>query len=339
MAKSYPFWKVVPHTFILGAGASRAAFPEGDKYGRLLPLMNDFVNILELREFFDDNSIVIEGKNIEEIYSDLFTQDSKSNILRELNGIITEYFSELIIPDKITIYDELILSLQKKDAIFSFNWDSLILQAYARNVHLKELPSIHFLHGNVGVGYCEKDKTCGYIQNNCSVCGNQFEPSQLLFPITKKEYNKDPFIFGEWEALKAYLENSFFLSIFGYSAPKTDIEARKMMLDAWRKNSRSDFNEIDIVDIKPQKHVEKDWEGFIYKNHGAIFESIRRSHPFLYARRSCESFGDAIMQGAPWKENNLPFFDHLEDLQEWVSPLIESEIRFKEDDIPIPRNQ
>ena len=129
MAKSYPFWKVVPHTFILGAGASRAAFPEGDKYGRLLPLMNDFVNILELREFFDDNSIVIEGKNIEEIYSDLFTQDSKSNILRELNGIITEYFSELIIPDKITIYDELILSLQKKNAIFSFNWDSLIFQA------------------------------------------------------------------------------------------------------------------------------------------------------------------------------------------------------------------
>ena len=32
-----------PHVVILGAGASLAAFPDGDKNGRKLPLMNDIV--------------------------------------------------------------------------------------------------------------------------------------------------------------------------------------------------------------------------------------------------------------------------------------------------------
>jgi len=44
--KKYPFWMVSSHTFILGAGASRAAFPNGDKFGRALPLMCDFVDVL-----------------------------------------------------------------------------------------------------------------------------------------------------------------------------------------------------------------------------------------------------------------------------------------------------
>ena len=32
-----------PHVVILGAGASYAAFPNGDMHGRKLPLMNNFV--------------------------------------------------------------------------------------------------------------------------------------------------------------------------------------------------------------------------------------------------------------------------------------------------------
>jgi hypothetical protein len=39
-----------PHFVILGAGASRAACPQGDADGRHLPVMTDFVDTLELRE-------------------------------------------------------------------------------------------------------------------------------------------------------------------------------------------------------------------------------------------------------------------------------------------------
>ena len=38
----------MPHIVLLGAGASRAAFPSGDANGRKLPLMADFVESLGL---------------------------------------------------------------------------------------------------------------------------------------------------------------------------------------------------------------------------------------------------------------------------------------------------
>ncbi|MBS3101438.1 hypothetical protein J4204_04850 [Candidatus Woesearchaeota archaeon] len=38
-----------PHVVVLGAGASRATCPDGDKNGKKLPLMSDFVKILGLK--------------------------------------------------------------------------------------------------------------------------------------------------------------------------------------------------------------------------------------------------------------------------------------------------
>ena len=311
--KRYPFWKVSSHTFLLGAGASRAAFLNGDKYGRKLPLMSDFIEIVGLEEFLDKNGIDFSNQNIEEIYDGLYSKDPNSKLLEELNERIINYFSLLKIPDEVTPYDELILSLQRKDAIFSFNWDPLLLQAFFRNSIMKELPQICFLHGNVLVGICEKDKRYGYLGNRCSICNEKFSPSKLLFPIRKKNYNKDPFIENQWKLLNYFLDKSFIFSIFGYSAPTTDVEARGLMLNAWGKNKRYEFNEINIIDIKPEDEVEKNWAGFIYKSHGGIYNNIRNSRSFLYARRSCESFGDAIMQSDPWSENNLPKFKRLED--------------------------
>ena len=37
-----------PHVVLLGAGASYAAFPNGDKNGRKLPLLKDFVQVIGL---------------------------------------------------------------------------------------------------------------------------------------------------------------------------------------------------------------------------------------------------------------------------------------------------
>jgi len=333
--KTYPFWQVSSHTFLLGAGASRAAFPNGDKHGRKLPLMNDFLEIVELEDILDNNDIDFSNKNIEEIYDSLFSVNPRSELLEELNNRIIDYFSILKIPDEVTLYDELILCLQKKDVIFSFNWDPLLLQTYSRNIVMAELPQIHFLHGNVLVGICERDRRSGYLGNRCSICNEVFSPSKILFPIKKKDYNKDPFIENEWKALYHYLDNSFIFSIFGYSAPTTDVEARNMMLHAWEKNKRHNLNEIDIIDIKTRDEVEDNWSDIIYKGHGGIYKSVRETQPLLYARRSCESWGDAIMRCVPWSENNLPKFNKLGDLQKWVKPLIDEEINFREKDIPI----
>src|SRR5437016_2179224 len=41
-----PFFPGVPHVVILGAGASNAAFPDGDKNGKPLPLLDDLANVV-----------------------------------------------------------------------------------------------------------------------------------------------------------------------------------------------------------------------------------------------------------------------------------------------------
>jgi len=46
-----------------------------------------------------------------------------------------------------------LLSLRKKDAVCTFNWDPFLYDAWIRNRHL-DLPEIFFLHGNVRCGHC-----------------------------------------------------------------------------------------------------------------------------------------------------------------------------------------
>lgn len=333
--KTYPFWQVASHTFLLGAGASRAAFPKGDKFGHKLPLMCDFIEIVGLEDFFKNKNIDYSNKNIEDIYDGLFSEDPNSTILSELNELILSYFNSLTIPDEVTLYDELLLTLQKKDAIFSFNWDPLLLQAFIRNIKIGELPDVHFLHGNVLTGICEKDHVYGHKGARCSKCNMIFSPSKILFPIKKKNYNQDPFIKYEWEALNSYLNNSFLFTIFGYSAPKSDIEAREIMFMAWNKNKRHELNQINIIDIKSKEEIEKCWADFICKDHRGRYNDIRNTQSFRYPRRSCESFGSAIMQLDPWQEKTLPRFKRVEDLQEWILPLVKEEIDFRDKDIPI----
>lgn len=333
--KSYPFWKVSPHIFILGAGASRAAFPRGDKYGNQLPLMNDFIDILNLYPLLKKYNIDYADNNIEEIYNNIYLNNPDSPFLPILDKEIYKYFSGLQIPDYVTLYDRLILSLQKKDAIFSFNWDPLLLQAYSRNFSVSHLPKIFFLHGNVAAGVCVKDKRVGLLGNLCSNCKKPLIPTKLLYPISKKDYNSDPFIAGEWESLKLYLDNSFITTIFGYSAPETDVAAREMMQKAWEKNPRFELNEIEIIDIQSKTILEKNWSDFTHSHHFAVFKNIKHSLSFLYARRSCEHWGDAIMQNFPWYERNIPKYKNLDKLQNWVQPLVKEEINFIDNDIPI----
>jgi len=48
-----------PHVLILGAGASIAALPNGDKHGRWLPSMDNFVEILDLSGLLSKGDAVI----------------------------------------------------------------------------------------------------------------------------------------------------------------------------------------------------------------------------------------------------------------------------------------
>lgn len=60
-----------PHVTILGAGASLAALPDGDKNGRKLPLMNNLVEVVGLESLFEEYGLKYEGENFEATYDAL----------------------------------------------------------------------------------------------------------------------------------------------------------------------------------------------------------------------------------------------------------------------------
>ncbi len=127
-----------PHCFLLGAGASLAAFPNGDKNGKKLPVMANFIEVLGLESLLEKAGYKPPFGNFEEIYAELSSKPEHEEIVTELETEIYEYFESLELPDEPTLYDHLILSLREKDVIATFNWDPFLFQAAARNNHIKK---------------------------------------------------------------------------------------------------------------------------------------------------------------------------------------------------------
>src|SRR5699024_10647466 len=94
------------------------------------------------------------------------------------------------------------------------------------------LPQLAFLHGNVAVGYCVEDNVMGNVGMPCR-CGDTLAPTKLLFPIKNKDYYSDTAISKSWKSLKNALEVAYMVTIFVYSAIKSDVEAIVMLKKAW----------------------------------------------------------------------------------------------------------
>ena len=137
-----------PQVVILGAGASCAAFSEGDKNGRKLPVMDNFVEVLGLGDILSRVNIKFGSNNFEDIYDKLYQSEEFDGVRKELEKVVYDYFVRMEIPDEPTIYDHLLLSLRGKDVVATFNWDPLLVQAYRRNCKKADLPRLLFLHGN-----------------------------------------------------------------------------------------------------------------------------------------------------------------------------------------------
>ena len=181
-----------------------------------MPLMDDLVEVLDLGPLLDRHSVEWRGRNFEELYSHLLSDSRLSPLVRDLEEAIRGYFSKLQLPDSVTLYDELVLSLREKDLIATFNWDPFLVQAYARNSEVRRLPRILFLHGNVSVGVCQADRVKGHRGAACNQCGEPFEDVPLLYPVTEKNYQDNAFISAEWEEFKDYLRHAYLFTVFGW---------------------------------------------------------------------------------------------------------------------------
>lgn len=310
-----------PHVVILGAGASYAAFPNGDKYGNKLPLMNNLVDILNLEDIIRETDLNFKTNNFEDIYDQIHKHNDLKEVRKKIEKRVYEYFANLEIPDFPTLYDHLVLSLREKDVIATFNWDPFLIQAYRRNVDKFKLPRILFLHGNVAAGYCEKDKTAGVVGHKCPECNQPYPPSKLLYPILEKKYHLDGFISVQWEELKEHLEATFMITIFGYGAPKSDVSAIDLMKSAWGDVNQRNMEQTEIIDIKDENVLHDTWEPFIhshhYDTHKSFYDSWIANHP----RRTGEAYLNQFIDAKFINNNPVPVDDNFTELWSWFEQL------------------
>jgi len=321
------------HVVILGAGASIAATRRNPEMnGKRLPSMNDFIELVGLQDIVSSLPIALRAANFEELYSNLHNDNPSSNILKEIEKRVFDYFKDMKLPNEPTIYDYLVLSLRSRDIIATFNWDPFLYQAWCRNMHLGDYPYIAFLHGNVALGYSTKEKKAGPAGMTSKKTFNYFEPTQLLFPVTKKNYNNDEFTKSQWEMLDSFLSDKAarLLTIFGYGAPKTDVEAVQALIKAWGTADQRNMEQFEIIDVRPEDELVNTWGNFINSHHydysTDYFKSSLASNP----RRTFESYFQHIMPMTPDEafsaSNPVPSdFKTLEDLWDWHKDLVEAE--------------
>lgn len=323
-----------PHVLLLGAGASKAALPNGDRKGRSLPLLRDLASELQLLDLFPEDLRSLASEDFESAYSILFELGDPR--IQELDDRTADFFASIRIPDQPNLYDYLLLCLRDKDAIFTFNWDPLLVQSRLRLAKLgvSRFPRLHFLHGNVAIGYCIADDVMGVANRGwlrgspCRKCGEPFSPTRLLFPVEKKDYQGDAFTAGEWKIARMFLEDCLMFTIFGYSAPKTDVEAIRLLKEAWGDVEQRQFEQVEIIS-RPDcdaAGIRETWSPFIHTHHydvfGSFFESWIANHP----RRTIEAFRSQYLEAQFISNHPVPVdITDLAELVDWFEPLFVAE--------------
>jgi hypothetical protein len=316
-----------PHMVILGAGASLAALPDGDRRGMKPPLMGNFVSTLGLGSLLERHGVNSSTDDFEALYSEILERPDCQDLRAAIEEKVYEYFSRYALPDKPMLYDHLVLSLRKKDIIATFNWDPLLVHAYSRNrERVSDLPSLYFLHGSVAAWHCPAHlRRVGAPGTRCPECGAQFARTPLIYPVARKDYSSDPFIAQEWEITRRVLENAFALTVFGYGAPTSDKDAVDLLRIAWDSHRARELVETEIIDIKPAKEIERIWSPFFYSHHYTLCDDFYRSWIGTHPRRSCEALWNQNMEAQWITANPIPRDASFEELYRWLQPFREAE--------------
>lgn len=320
----------LPHVVLLGAGASRAAVPNGDRNGRRLPLMDDFLEIVPLAELLRSAQIPMARPNFEDVYSRISVDPAKRKLCDELERTVFDYFASLDLPGTPTLYDHLIVGLRPKDVIATFNWDPFLIQAARRHSYIGEMPRLLFLHGNVLHGYCEKDGVSGTRDSACSQCGEQFATDRLLFPIGEKNYESDPSIRAAWKALRYAFKHAFMVTIFGYGAPKSDQSAVSLLKEAWGGAEQRTMEQFEIIDIRSKLALMENWEPFIHTHHYDVHKDFYDSWIAKHPRRTGEAYTNQYFDACFIEDNPIQREASLDELRQWLRPLLGVERRAHE---------
>lgn len=320
-----PFFPPQPHVVVLGAGASKQAFPSGDKNKKFIPLLDDLPEIIgePWKELLDEAEPPVQGFELQ--FSWISSKNTFSEKLSNVEKLIHEYFASLEISNHPTIYDYLVLGLRGKDVIATFNWDPFLMYAHKRNREIAELPDIRFLHGSVAFATCVQHDVLGSPSELCPECDKPLVQGCLYFPDEDKDYTKDALIQRDWEEVTKKLKCSFHLTIFGYSGPATDYKAKKLLLDSWDAAPLKQARHIEIINRGKAQDLRDNWADFIPFSHDMVIKKFWDSTIARWPRRTAEYKLSASIYGKA-SERIGPFrTESLQELQDWFAEIANTE--------------
>ena len=85
------YMKSRPHVVILGAGASCAAIPHGDKNGKKISAMSGFMDILGMNVILEGIKLCTSSDNLEEVYMELDDRKSEGDVYASWEDFIFNY--------------------------------------------------------------------------------------------------------------------------------------------------------------------------------------------------------------------------------------------------------
>jgi hypothetical protein len=240
------------HLVILGAGSTIATIPppRGDKNGMCAYTLNNFLSDPFFADFLSTLDRIYRNLNVEELCEKMYSEDEV--LYHKFEALIRKKYSLLELPDSFSILERLIMSLNADDAILSFNWDDLIIQAYNRAqeyIPSVLLPKIGFPHGNAQACYNKNRYGSKRNPNN----QNLFD-SPLNMPINELTYKDDLFIKSQWKLLDFYIRNCQMITFFGYRGPVSDKDDLNHMVDILKKNQIC--GKIEIIDKTKEEAFE-----------------------------------------------------------------------------------
>lgn len=238
------------HLVILGAGSTIATIPNGDKNGEESYTLANLLKDKTFTSFLEKVQGNFSANDVEDLCKQLYKEDRP--LYYEFESLVRKKYARLELPEEFTILDRSVLSLTPNDAIVSFNWDDLVIQAYQRMseyVPEEMLPILAFPHGNAQAVYNNKHYTSKRI-----VTSTSWFDSPLNMPVDEIDYKSDVFINSQWHILDFFMRNAQMITFFGYRGPDSDEQDLKHLDELFAKNEICD--KIEIIDKDQESAVE-----------------------------------------------------------------------------------
>jgi hypothetical protein len=130
---------------------------------------------------------------------------------------------------------------------------------------------------------------------------------------------------AQWKELRNDMTDAFMFTVFGYSAPRSDVGAINLLKEGWGSPEQRSMEETEIIDIKDEDELTKVWDSFIHSHHYSVstdfFESVLARHP----RRTGEMYMAQIVNGLCAEGNPVPKHASFSELQAWFQQLLDAE--------------